>query len=152
MGRKRRTSACSPHPGKGQFELGDGGPVNLDARVAPRLEPARRVAVPLVADAKAGDEPDLAIDRNRFAMIARDPTQRAVETKWIEAAHLGARDTQLLPHARGMARPEPIVDDAHTDTGERAFCKCSDELAADHVIGNNVELEQDRAFGSLDGR
>ena len=94
------------------FELGNGRTADLDARIAPGFETALGIAAPLGADAHAGDEADAAVDRDRLAMIARQPAQRAVEPEGIEPAHLRAGVAQVLPEAAGSARPQAIVDDA----------------------------------------
>ena len=99
--------------------------------VAPRLQPLRGIAVPFRADAQAADERDLAVDDDRLAMIARQPRQRAVHARRIEAAHFGAGFAQRRPGPAELGGPEPVVDDADPHALLRLRRQRLDELVPD---------------------
>ena len=82
-------------------QLGDGRAADLDARVAPRLHPPRRVAQPFRADAQPRDEADAAVDDDGLAVIARQPAERTVEARPIEREDARAGIRQLRPQRTG---------------------------------------------------
>ena len=145
--RRQRRPADGRQTRANAAPLGDGRPADLDARVAPWLHPLRRIALPFRADAQAGDESDPAVDDDRLAMIAGQPAQRAVQARSVERAHLGAGPPAATT-ARRRRRAEPVVDDPDVDPGPRLRRERVGELAADVVVGDDVALEQDRAFGA----
>ena len=108
------------------------------------------IAEPTGAHAQTADEADFAVNRDRLAMVAREPAKRAIEPWRIEHADVDTR----LAHHRGQAvharRAEPIVENAHTHAvatfpGERVR-----KFPADIVGREDVHLEQYLPLGRAD--
>jgi hypothetical protein len=100
---QRLTGAGHPDLRECALELGDSGTAKFDARVAPRFEVLRRVALPFLIHAEAADISDLPVDHDRLAVVTREPCQRTVDARRIEGAHLDARVVQLAPEGRPAA-------------------------------------------------
>ena len=66
-------AARAPHLRECGFDIGDRIAAQLDARVAPRLQPLRAIAFPDAAHAQAAHVRDLAVDHDRLAMVAGQP-------------------------------------------------------------------------------
>ncbi len=124
---------------------------DLDAGVAPGVEPALRVAEPPRAHAQPRDESDAAVDGEHLAVVAGEPADRAVQARRVEAAHLAARLHERAEQRTRAARPQPVVDHAHAHAGAHAFDQRRDELASDLVVPEDVALEEDAAPGRADG-
>ena len=89
--RIERRAGRRPHLPERFFDVRDRGTAQLDPRVAPRLDAARGIADPLAAHAKTAHEADFAVDGDQLAVVAREPAERAVEPRRVEAAHVAAR-------------------------------------------------------------
>ncbi len=142
-----------PDVREGALDVGDGRPAELDAGVAPGLEPLGGIAGPRLADAQAGDEADLAVDRDHLAVVARQPAQGRVEARRVVAAHLDAAGAQAVPEpARGFAQAaEPVVDQPHRDAFARLGDEGRGEPLADLVVVDDVALEVDVSARLGDG-
>ena len=133
-------------------DVGAGRSADRDARVAPGREAALCIAEPFLRKADAGDEADVAVDDEQFAMVAADPAERAVESRRIEDAHFSAGVVQRFPEFRaGIAEAaEPVVDDGDAHARRRAFAQRVAELTADVVILDDVVLEKDAVAARAD--
>ena len=88
--------------------------MKCEARIAPRLHAARGVAEPRAAHAYAGDKAHAAIHDERFAVVATEPAERAIEARRVVVAHLTASLHEWLPKAaRRAERADPIEQHAH---------------------------------------
>ena len=132
------------------LDLGDRRPANLDAGIAPGVDPARGIAEPLRARAEPADEADAPVYRDALAVIARQPADRAVEPRRIEHAHRASRFDQGREERAPRARAEPVVEEPHPDAGARPLGKRLHELAADRVVADDVALEVDGTLGRPD--
>jgi len=135
-----------PALGERCIEVGDRGPFDGDAGIAPGRDPPRRVADPRVADAKARDETDRAIDAYCLAMIAAQPPKRAVEVRAVVAPHLDARGAKLIPKAaRHLAKAaHPIIQHANGHPAARLRRQGCGKFSADGVAAKDVVFEVDK--------
>jgi len=145
---RQRIAAGRPRPSaKARETSATAGAADLDAGVAPGLEPAPRPAEPSqgLADAEAGHERDPAVHHDRLAMVARDPAQGLVEARGVEAAHLHSALAQPAPEPRARiteARPASRRSRATAHAlGRRARDERVREAAADLVVVDDVALE-----------
>src|SRR6516164_1385108 len=86
-----RIRAGIPDLRKRTLKRGDRGPAQLDTGIAPWLESTFRVAEPSLAQAETAHKADLAVDDDRLAMIAREPSKGL--------ASLGGLNTRTTPPA-----------------------------------------------------
>src|SRR6185295_15921232 len=138
---------------EGVGEIGDRGPFDLDAGVAPRGDPALGIALPALGDAETGDEPDPAVDDEALAMVAPQPGERRVEPEGIEPPELHARLLQTRPERLGRfaARAEPILKEPHPDAAGCGGAERGRETVPDAVVREDVAVERDAAAGTFDG-
>ena len=145
-----RCAGGRPHLGKGLFYVRCGRTAQDHASVAPGFDSASGISDPAFACAQPGDERNFAVDAERFAVIAAEPTEWAVELKRVEAAHLRSGIQQRRPKSPAHARPKPIVENTHADSAARSVGKRADHFAADGVIADDVVLEIGFLFGRPD--
>ncbi len=84
-------------------------------------------------------------------MIACEPAQRTVESRPVEREHVRSRAFEQWPEARGATRAEPVVDQPDIDARARFLGERFGEFAPDHIVVDDVILEQDRMLGTTDG-
>ena len=147
---QRWPAAGAPDLGKGVHEVGDRGAAQLDPGVAPGLQRALRIALPLGADAQSADVAHLPVDDDGLAVIAREPAQRARQPRRVEDAHLHAALTQRRPQGAGTERAQPVANDADAQTGAGPRDECGGKPATDLVVVDDVALEQHVALRLLD--
>ena len=148
---QRAAAAREPDLRERLLDLGHRGPADLDAGVAPRLHALaadRRSSASLTQS--PDDERDAAVDRDRLAVIAREPAERAVEAQRIEAANLRAGGDRGLPQRSRAERAEPVVDDVDVDARARALGQRLGEFAADGIVSRRLAFEEDRSLRAAD--
>src|SRR6202035_1446116 len=103
-----------------------------------------RIAEPFRADAHTGEETVDAVDRQQFAVIARDPAERFAQPRRVEDAYRAAGASQGSPKAaaRLTEAAEPVDDHGHHDAGPCALHQRIPKRAADLVVTDDVILEQ----------
>src|SRR4029434_7260370 len=116
---------------------------DLDPGGPPRRDPAGGVPEPGTTDANAAHESDGAVDLQRLAMIAREPSERTIEPRRVVAAHLHPARAQSPPEsARGLCpAAQPIVEQPDLDSAARPLDQRSGELAAGLVVVDEVVLD-----------
>src|SRR5690606_16506353 len=131
-----RIAGHRPYARERVLDRRHGTAADLDAGIAPRLEAAARIADPVAADAEAGDERDLAVDREHLAVIPRKPAERAFDARRVVAAHLDAAVTEPCPEAsRGLREvAHPVVDQPDLHAFGRFRDQRIGELETDLVL------------------
>src|SRR5690606_23951378 len=145
LAERDRLAEHRPDPRERALDRRHGAAANLDAGVAPRFRAAGRVADPVAADAEPGDERDGAVDGDHFAMVARQPAERAFEPRRVIAAHVDSGVAKPLPEApRRLAEiAHPVVDQPYGDAVLRLRDHRVREFEADLVLADEVALEVD---------
>jgi hypothetical protein len=108
------------------------------------------VAEPQVADAQSGDEADAIVDRDGLAVVAREPRERARESRRVEYADFGAAVLEPLQSVETAATAQPVNQHLDGNAGARALGERGDELSARDVVVEDVHLEQDRLLRAAD--
>ena len=141
----QRRSGLGPHLREGARHLGHRGSSQLDAGVAPGIDPSAGVADPHPSHAQAAHEGHAVVDHDRLAMIATQPGEGVGEPGRVEAAHLDTRRAQRSPEPfRGLAETtHPVVEEPHADTLARLGRERLRELPSRGVFVDDVALEQD---------
>jgi hypothetical protein len=150
---RQRLTGHRPDVGERELDVGDRRPAHFEPGIAPGLDAALEAALPLAAHAKPAHVPDATVHRDHLPVVAREPGERAVEARRIEAAHLAARGKQRAPQLAAVPAEtaHPVVEriDAHAAAGRPR--ERIDELAADGVVRDDVILEKNALARALDG-
>src|SRR5690606_4508155 len=111
--------------------------------IPPRFYTVVRVADPHLANAKAGNERDLAVDDEDLSVISRYPAQGPREIKRVVTSDLNAVVAKSVPKP-SRSIPEsakPIVDEPDLDPFLCLFDNGIGKQAALPVFMNDVRLE-----------
>src|SRR6185503_16635471 len=126
---------------------------DLDAGVAPAGQAALGPALPRLAHAQAGDVGHAPIHDHALAVVAREPAQRLVQARAVEAAHLDPALAEAAPErpAPDTQRAEPVVHHAHGNAFGGLRDQRLREAPADLVRMDDVALEVHAMPRGLDG-
>jgi hypothetical protein len=143
MRRSRSPSAGSPGVGEGAAHLGHRWATNLDTGVTPGGPAALRRALPHLANAEPGNECDLAVDDEAFAVVAPDPAQRLVQARRVVAPDVHPLLAQPAPEPAGCLAQgaEPVVDDPDGHALTRFLDEGGGKALPRVVVVNDVVLE-----------
>jgi hypothetical protein len=148
-----RRAEQRPHVSERRFQVGDRRPLDGHASIAPGGDPLGRIADPALAHAKTGHESDPAVHAQHLAVVAPQPSERAVDARRVEAAYFDAGGCQTLPKvSRGAAeRAHPVVNQAHAHALAGLFHQRLGKLAPRFVFVNDVTFEMNGALRRRDG-
>ncbi len=150
--RRRQAAGFDPVLVERAFERADGGTGDLEMRIPPVLL-VLRVAEPVVGDAHAAGERDVAVDDERLAMGPIVGVFEAEEAERIEPRQLGAGGLSSRSRAlRLQRRPDRIEDDADDDAALGGARQGVDEAIADLAVVEHVGFEVDARPGGVDRR
>jgi hypothetical protein len=153
IGRGDRPPGGAPGHLERRIERRRRRPGDLDAGVAPRCEPARRVADPFVADALPAGHGARAVGDEQLAMVPGEVGEDLEEMGRVERADLDSGPAEIAPVAAGgVDASEPVVEHPDGHAVPRPGAQRLGEAPADGIIADDVVLEMDPAVRTGDLR